>query len=227
MQPTYLPDATAQLGAFIAHHRVDAAVVTDSDPSAEYWGTLFSKFSSAAYRAGGVTIYRLGGSALKAYRQTVASQMREQARSNAIDSLILAAGQWLSNNHSFVQFDPAKALQSGALKDSWCAGTKIDPVTGEKNQVMDSAHHWFCGIEIGGGANGNVIVGVPGSYSDLEPVIARYRTAATHIYFPYPRDLLSPRASTPTNNQRAFLEMEFDPSRVAAIAAQIRASPPP
>ena len=68
---------------------------------------------------------------------------------------------------------------------------------------------------------GIVMVGLPGSYSDFEPVIARYRKRRTAYLLPYPHDLLSPRAAIHPVAERAFLEMEFDRDRIAAIAAQL------
>jgi len=222
LQPTYLPDATRQFGAFLAHHYVDSIAIADGDPNGKYWGNLASNFAETKRQAGGVTIYRLKATALKPYLELSAEQLQQQSRASVIDSLVFAASQWLSTGHSFAQFDPAKAVESKALNDSWCAGVRIDPTSGRENEVMETIHHWYCGIEIGGGYHGNVIVGAPGTYADFEPTIERYRKFATHIYFPYGIDLLRPGVPAPPDGERAFLEMEFTPQRIAAIAPQLR-----
>lgn len=64
------------------------------------------------------------------------------------------------------------------------------------------------------------ILGVYGSYADLEPTIERYRNTAAHIYFPYPHDLPARGTPVPPPSQWSFLEMEFNRAQVAAIAAQ-------
>ncbi|MGH7813053.1 MAG: hypothetical protein ACREQI_03520 [Candidatus Binataceae bacterium] len=223
----YLPDAPDQLGAFLAHHQVDAAVVSDRDPNAAYWGAMLADFSRRVYSGGGVTVYRMLPAALAPYREISAAAMRQRAAAAAIGSLILAAGDWLAAGHRLARLDPAAALQSGALKGSWCAGERIDPASGKKIQVLDSAHHWFCGVEIGGTPYGDAIVGMRGTYADLAPVIARYRKLARHIYFPFPRDLLRPGVPPPHPDELAFIRIEFAPAQIAALAAQLRGAPHP
>ncbi|MGH7813055.1 MAG: hypothetical protein ACREQI_03530 [Candidatus Binataceae bacterium] len=216
---TYLPDAEEQLGAFMAHHQVTAAVVADDDPDAVPWKPILANFSSDVHAAGGVTIYRLLPSTLKPYSHISASIMRRRAATATIESLLAAAGGWLAAGHRLAQLDPAKAAAAGLLKDSWCTGRVTDSATGKRLAVVDAAHHWFCGVEIGGTPQGNVMIGAPGAYGEFLPVIDRYRNAAMHIYFPFPRDLLKPGMPAPPPRERAFLRMEFSPAQVAAIAA--------
>ncbi|MGH7813054.1 MAG: hypothetical protein ACREQI_03525 [Candidatus Binataceae bacterium] len=217
----YLPDASEQLGAFLAHFHVDAAVVADSEPDARAWGTLLAKFSGGGKRVSGAAIYRMNPAALAPFRDADSATMRKRAADAAINSLILAAGDWLAAGRSLTRLDPAAALESGALKESWCAGEVTDPATGNPIPLVSAAHHWFCGAAIGGTPHGDAIIGIPGVYADLAPVIDRYRNAARHIYFPFGRDLLNPRVPAPRPGDRAFLEMEFAPAQIAAIAAQL------
>ncbi|HUO03785.1 MAG TPA: hypothetical protein VMU16_01185 [Candidatus Binataceae bacterium] len=213
----FQPDAADQFGAFMEHHEVEVAVVADNSSGAEYWRGLLSKFSNARFHAGGVTVDRILPSALEPYRAVTSAEMRQRAAKSAIESLLQAAAHWSATGRSFAGFDPARALESGGLKESWCAGEV-------SNSAVDAVHHWFCGIEIGGTTNGNVRIGLPGAYADLKPVIDRYRNFAHHIFFPFPRDLLSPTASEPAANEQAFLELEFTPAQIAAIAPQLHAS---
>ncbi|HUO04006.1 MAG TPA: hypothetical protein VMU16_02295 [Candidatus Binataceae bacterium] len=233
--PTFLPDATDQFGAFMAHFQVDATVVAGGGPDAESWDRIFSKFASAKYDAGGVTVYRILPSKLEPYRQATKIEMRQRAASGAIDALLLAGDQWLSAGHNLKQFEPAAGLRAGYLKDSWCVGPTRDLFSGQYPKSVDSMHywfsvdslhHWFCGIEVGGTTNGDLMIGLGGEYADFEPAIARYRTTAKHIFFPFPRDLLSPRTPVPPAKRLGYLEMEFEPDRISAIANQLRAPTP-
>jgi len=217
----YLPDAADQLGAFIAHYGIDVVVVADTEPDAHAWGLLLSKYSAETNEAGGVTVYRMSSAALAPYLRVTSSMMRRRARSAAIASLIVAAARWLSSGHNLRDLDPAKALQSGSLEETWCAGEITDAATGGRIPLTDANHHWFCGIEIGGTSTGNVMIGIPGSYSDIESIVDRYRGMAQHIYFPIPNDLLSPHAIRPAGSHAAFLKMEFDRNQIAALAAQL------
>ncbi|MGH7814746.1 MAG: hypothetical protein ACREQI_12180 [Candidatus Binataceae bacterium] len=222
----YLPDAAGQLGAFMADHKVDAAVVADNTPGAAFWEMLLPNFSAAKQEAGGVTIYRLLPAALTSYRGVTAAQMRRRAAMAAIDSLLLAGGRWLAAGRNLAQLTPFQALQHGGLKAAWCVGPSIHGRTAADLAIPDKAAHLFCGVALGGTPDGrNALVGIYGSYSDLKPAIVRYGKSARHIYFPYPHDLLAPGANPPAPDRRDFMELEFDSSQLEATAAQLQAPP--
>ncbi|HUO04013.1 MAG TPA: hypothetical protein VMU16_02330 [Candidatus Binataceae bacterium] len=223
---TYLPDAEEQLGAFMAAHQVDAAVVADNDPDATPWKPSLAKFSNQIHTAGGITVYRISASALAPYSQLPASLMRQRAASATIDSLMLAAAGWIAAGRNPAQFDPAKAFEAGLLKDSWCAGQVTESSTGRRLPIVDPIHHWYCGVEIGGTPRGTIIIGAPGTFSDFASTVDRYRDAASHIYFGTSHDLRSPGAAIPPPDQRAFLRMEFAPDRIVAIAAKLDTAQP-
>jgi hypothetical protein len=63
-------------------------------------------------------------------------------------------------------------------------------------------------------SDGRPSVGVFGSYAALEPIVARYRQSAAHIYFPYPRDL---SASQPPDS-RGLMVMVFDRAQLESAA---------
>ncbi|MGH7813738.1 MAG: hypothetical protein ACREQI_07005 [Candidatus Binataceae bacterium] len=227
--PTYLPDANAQLGAFLEHFQVGAAIVADSDFDARSWAALFSGYSSTIKDIGGVTVYRIRPSAVAAYRQVSGSQMRQRAAIDAVDSLVMASDGWLSAHRDFKEFDPGKALAAGFLKQSWCVGPTIDMITGKRKNYLNAAHHWFCGIEIGGMTNGDLMLGLAGSYTNfplfanVEPAIMRYRNAALRIFFPFPHDLLMPGTPLAAPSQKSPLIFEFTPAQISATAKQLRA----
>ncbi|HUO04005.1 MAG TPA: hypothetical protein VMU16_02290 [Candidatus Binataceae bacterium] len=226
----YLPDANTQLGAFLAHFKVAAAVVADSDPEAAVWRECFANFSSANTHIGGVTVFRIRSTSLDPYRNATKLQMRQQAAISAVDSLVVAAGNWLLSGGSLAQLTPPAALQRGFLKESWCLGPKIPFLANRNYKPLDEAadihSHSFCGTGLGMTPDGRLMVGLFGSYADLKPAIDRYRAAAQHIYFPFPRDLLSPGAPAPAADKWALMVMEFDPDRVRTIATNSKQAKP-
>jgi hypothetical protein len=48
------------------------------------------------------------------------------------------------------------------------------------------------GLYLGPAGADQVAIGVVGSYEGIQPVIARYRAAATEIFFPFPKKLIEP-----------------------------------
>jgi len=218
----FLPDASAQLGAFMAHHRVDAAVVADDDPDAGFWRALLSGLSSAKESAGGVTVFRLSAVALTPYRAATIPQMRERADSSAVDALLFAASQWIAAGNSPVELTAAAALKRGVLNPSWCAGPTADVFSGKDIPADLPDPNWFCGAWLGAAGEGHPSAAIYGTYSELEPTIDRYRKSALHIYFPYPNDLLAPGTPVPAANARALMQIVFDKNRLAAIASQLK-----
>ncbi|MGH7813739.1 MAG: hypothetical protein ACREQI_07010 [Candidatus Binataceae bacterium] len=222
----YLPDAGEQLGAFMAHFQVEAVVVADSDPEAKTWNRLLSGFSSSAHHAGGMTVFRISPAAVNPYRNVTKLEMQQRAKSSAVDSLIVAAGNWLSSGRSLVQLFPVAALHVGSLKYSWCVGPKAQFFGNKPQSVIGPRGRTFCGVGIEGTPQGTVMIGLFGSYSNLEPSVARYRGAAVHIYFPYPSDLTGLGTPAPPADKWALMVMEFDRERTLEIANQLRGTAP-
>ena len=223
----YMPDAAEQLAAFIGHFQADAVVMADSDPNTSSWKALLSEFSKDSHSAGGVTIFRFSTAALAPYRDVTAVEMRRRAASKAIESLVMASNQWLSSGHSLAQLDPIKAIQSGLLKPAWCVGPNADIVSGRRSLFIDLPNRRFCGVEIGGTSAGNVMVGIPGDYPDLEAVSASFRTAAKKVSFNHPQISLLAGVHSSVDDQWSFLHMEFEPDQIAALAARSKASQQP
>ncbi|MGH7814155.1 MAG: hypothetical protein ACREQI_09155 [Candidatus Binataceae bacterium] len=227
----YMPDAPEQLAAFMAHHQIATAIVADSDLDARWWNGILPALASTEHHVGGVAVYRVSPSALAPYHDVTAAQMRRRAGIAAIDSLVLAAGQWLSSGHKLENLTAYTALQAGLLKPSWCAGEKHDLFTGMPVLLADPHSDWFCFALLSGRPDGRrLVVGLLDRYANLGAAAARYRGAANHIYFPYPHDLLSPGAATPPAGRQAALQMEFAPGQIPSLAARLRPvpeAPPP
>ncbi len=219
LNAAYVPDARAQLSAFMAHHAVSTIAVVDGDADAKAWHALASACCAAKPGAGGVTIYRAAPRELATYAGVTAAEMEQQADSTLFDTLLLAADRWLSEGNNLALLTPLRAQQHGLLPASWLTGPTMAGWSILENPVMDSSGRYFCGAWLGPMPDGRPGVGVYGSYAALEPIIAHYRPSAAQIYFPYQHDLRAPQPDT-----RGLMVIAFDPAKLASAARMVRTS---
>ncbi|HEY6420268.1 MAG TPA: hypothetical protein VIX59_14825 [Candidatus Binataceae bacterium] len=217
LTPAYLPDAGAQLSAFMARDAVNTIAVVDGDVDAKAWHSLASACCVAKQSTGGVTLYHVARRALAPYATVTALQMEQQADSVLFDTLLLATDRWLSYGNSLARLTPLGAQWHGLLPLSWIAGPTMAGAAILENPVTDTSGRYFCGAWLGPMSDGRPSVGVFGSYAALEPIIARYRNRAAHIYFPYPHELRAP----PQPDTRGLMVMVFDRAQLAASASRL------
>jgi hypothetical protein len=231
LNATYIPDPGAQLSAFMAHHAVSTIAVVDGDADAKAWHALASACCVAKGSAGGVTLYHLAPgalaphaavTALQPYAAVTTLQMEQQADSMLFDTLLLAADRWLSEGNSLARLTPVEVQQHGLLPASWLTGPTMAGGSILDNPVTDSSGRYYCGAWLGPMRDGRPSVGVFGPYAALEPIIARYRLSAAHIYFPYPHELLAPEVAPPQPDTRALMVIVFDRAQIAASARLVR-----
>ncbi len=220
----YLPDAGAQLTAFMAHHAVNRVVVADNDPNAQAWHQLASACCATEQSAGGVTLYRVAPEALKAYTSVTALEMSRRADSVLFDTLVLAADRLLSDGDSLASLTPLEAQRKGLLPDSWLTGPTASGWTIQENPVIDPGGRYHLGVWLGPMGDRNASVGVYGSYAALEPIVQRFQHSAVRIYFPYPKSLSDGLADDRIANMHGLMVVEFDREQLAAAAARIRGS---
>ena len=220
----YLPDAGAQLRAFMAHHAVNTVVVADNDPDAQAWHTLASACCAKQQSVGGATVYRVAPDALKPYAQATAAEMRQRADSLLFDTLLLAADRWLSDGNSLAGLTPLDAQEKGLLPGSWLTGPTAAGWVIQENPVIDPSRRYYLGAWLGPMADGHASVGVYGSYAALEPIIDRFRQKAVSVYFPYPKRLDAVGYDTGLADIHGLMVIEFERKQLVTVAAQIRAS---
>ncbi|MGH7925798.1 MAG: hypothetical protein ACREQH_14535, partial [Candidatus Binatus sp.] len=219
--PAYIPDGSAQLHAFMAHHAVSTIAVVDNDADAKAWHALASSCCDATASAGGVTLYRAAPEALAPYAPITALQMAQQADSILFDTLLLAADRWLAVGNNLASLTPLQAQEHGQLSASWVTGPTHEGVAILENPVVDSSGRYFLNAWLGPMPGGRVSVGVFGSYAAVEPIIARYRHSAVHIYFPYPRDL---RVAPPPDTH-GLMVIVFDRGQLESAARLVHVGP--
>jgi hypothetical protein len=220
----YLPDAGAQLSAFMAHHAVNTVLVADNDPDAQAWHQLASACCATKQSAGGVTLYRVAPDALKPYTQVTALDMSRRADSVLFDTLVLAADRWLSDGNSLAGLTPLEAQRKGLLPRSWLTGPTAGGWSIQENAVTDASSRYYLGAWLGPMAGGHASVGVYGSYAALQPIVQSYRHNAVRVYFPYPQSLDDDGTGAQLAEIHGLMVIEFERQQLAAAAAQIKAS---
>jgi hypothetical protein len=219
LNTTYVPDAPAQLGAFMAHHATHTVVIANQDPDADDWIKLLLSMHATKQTVGGVTICRLDQAALFPYAKLTAAQMRTRAASALFARLVLAAAQWTSEGNNPSDLNPVAAEQRGMLPRAWRIGSETRARFIVARSLVDAGGKYCCGVWLGQVANGDLAVGIYSSYDAVEPLINRCRELAEKIFFPYPDELVMSPASIPADT-RGLMVMEFERKRIAAIAAR-------
>src|SRR5215469_11323419 len=217
MSPSYVPDAGAQLKAFMESHGVSTIAVVDSDVSAKAWHALASSCCVATTDAGGVTLYRATPATLAPYASVTALQMEQQADSLLFDTLLLATDRWLTTGNSLADLTPLRAQDKGLLPASWITGPTEGGWAIVEDPVADTSGRDRLNVWMGPMRDGRPTVGVFGSYAGLEPIIARYQSSAAHIYFPYPRDL----GENPPADLRGLMVIVFDRAQLGTAARAV------
>lgn len=218
MSPSYVPDAGAQLSAFMARHDVRTIAVVDNDVSAKAWHKLASLCCVATASVGGVTLYSTPSATLAPYLNVTALQMEQQADAALFDTLLLATDRWLAAGNRLGDLTPLQAQWHGMLPTSWITGPLEEGSAILENPVEDSSGRYFLNVWLGPMPDGRVSVGVFGSYAALEPIIARYRHGAMNIYFPYPR-LFS---TSEPSDMWGLMVMVFDRAQLESAAQSAR-----
>jgi hypothetical protein len=172
---TYIPDVTTQLRAFMAARDAHTILVTDHE--SQFWQSMLSPLDSSPTRSGGVVIYSTSPDKLAPFRGLSALEMERRSNLARFSALLLAARGYLAQNGNLAQLAPMRAQQLSLLPPHWVT----DPNVRTNN-----------GLYLGPWNGNKVAVGVVGSYEGLQPVIGKYRAAASQIFFPFPKRLIEP-----------------------------------
>ncbi len=222
----YLPDAGAQLTAFMAHHGVSTVVVADNDPNAPAWHKLASACCTRNQSVGGITLYSVAPAALKPYKQATSLDMSRRADSALFDTLLLAADRYLSEGNRLADLTPLEAQRRGLLSDSWITGPTAAGWSIVDNLFTDPSGRYRLGAWLGPMGDGHASVGVYGSYAAVVPIIDRYSHNSVRDYFPYPHTLADSAAATDRNKMHGLMVIEFDREQLGTAAAHLSVSAP-
>ncbi len=194
---SYLPDITWQLRAFMVAHQTRTVIVSDLDQ--QFWEPMLAPLDSSPIRVSGVTIYRAPAEDLKTLRSVTVLEAERRNNLERFYELVSAASGYLAQNRDPAKLTPLTAERMHLLPAHWAT----DPDVRTKN-----------GLYLGPWENGEIAVGVTGSYLGLRPVIDRYRDAAREIFLPFPKKFTGPRPG----NGFMMLVMVFDRAGLRQVA---------
>jgi hypothetical protein len=198
---TYIPHAAIQLRAFMAAHDADAVIIDDRHLA--QWVSLLSTLDSSPVRVGGVSLYRVALHDLAQYRGLNELELERRNNDARFTTLVAAAQKYLDQGRDPAALTPMHAQELGLLPQNWVN----DPDVRTRN-----------GLYLGPWNRGQIAVGVVGSYDALQPLIAKYRDGARHIFFPYPKELGDPPKADTFMRQ---LVIVFDRPALAHAASRV------
>ena len=170
-----IPDAPAQLNAFMATHDVTAVVFRQQDPSAASWRAMLAASGAKAQDVDDVVLARPDPAALQRLRNASALEMECQLDDARFAALLDATDRYLGNGQPPEGLTPFRVQQLGLLPSGW--------VQNEEGAYSSE------GLWLAPWNEGRVSVGVRASYACVQRLIARFGATAAETYFPYPRPL--------------------------------------
>jgi hypothetical protein len=199
------PEPETQLKAFVANHDVGAVIAgSGTDP---VFQPMLSSLDATPLSIGGVTLYRVQPANLAPYRNLTALEMETRADRERFDTLLAAANTYLATGHDLAALSPRTATRLGLIPPGW---VRYDTVLA------------FNALWVGPWNRNGVSIGITGSYEALKPLIEKYRTDASRIYFPFPTELHA-RPTVPNGSR--ILMMMFHRAGLARAAAKAIAIP--
>ena len=200
-----IPDAAAQLNAFMATHGVTAVVFRQQDPSAASWRAMLVASGATVQDVDDVVLARPDPAALERLRDASALEMECRLDDARFAALLDATDRYLGNGQPAEALSPFRVQQLGLLPPGWVRN--------------DDGAYSSEGLWLAPWNKGRVGVGVRASYACVQRLIARFGANAAETYFPYPR----PLESAPSGDlfQRKFV-MVFTRDALAHAAASAR-----
>jgi hypothetical protein len=186
--------------AFLAHHEVSTIIITDRERA--LWEPLLAPLHRTPIETGGVALYRFTAADLAPWRQVTALEMERRCDAARFDALLTAAQKYLAGGGDLERLSPRRAELLGLLP---------------AHSTNEAAVRISNGLYLGALDGGLVGVGVVGSIDALRPLIAKYRSDAVRIYFPYPREFTDPPRGETFMRQ---LVIAFDRDGLASAAAK-------
>jgi hypothetical protein len=93
LAPSYIPEASQQLKAFLTAHHVNAVIILDRDAAS--WQPLFSTLNIAPIKVGGITLYRMSRDRAD-YADRTLLEMRARFDRERLYTLVAGVERYLS-----------------------------------------------------------------------------------------------------------------------------------
>lgn len=206
---TSIPNAGDQLKAFMAAHGATTVILSDVAADRMRWEPLLHTLGVQPLDIDGVSLYKVPPTTLDAHRGLSAAEMEARMDAERFDALLSAANCYVASHRDLKALTPLEAARQGLLPADWVS-------------ITDSEISTHGGLWLGPGKAGQIQIGVVGSYESLKPIIKKYASDATKVYFPYPHEL----KERPTGDIfMRKLVMTFDRKGLASAAAKSALSP--
>ena len=197
-----VPNPGAQFAAFVQAYGVEAVVVADGASKAAR--ELPALLGVSSLKAGGVLLYNLQPSRREPSVAEIET-LQWTAAEEWFVSMLCTARRFIADGGELAALEPAKAQELGLLPHSeWSDNLDL--------LIAGLPHGANNGLWVGPGEGGTIAVGLPASGSAARALVARYRTKATSILYPYPQPYSN--AAIPDDVVR-FLLLTLRPSALA------------
>jgi hypothetical protein len=230
-----LPNAGSQLRAFLTNFSISTIIVAEScycdwqlytgdlQPSGwvrsgssnrnkELWRDWFATLGVAPLEVGGVLLYKVPLELLEPYRQFSGVHMQSIDAERRFDTLVLAGARYLSEGQDLAKLTPVRATKLGLLPSDWIS---------ENSAVRDPEEHLLANsMLLARWDNGDIAVGVIGSFEALRGVIAKYSPYASLVRY-FTLDLPPRFLERPAEDCPLLLLMTFDRETLARLAAEV------
>ena len=175
-----MPNAGAQLRAFLDAHDVRTVIVADGTEGP--WRDLMATLGAVPVQVGGVTLYQVPG-ARTDDRRIGRLEMDRAAGLAQVAALIVAADDYQHARLPLEQLSPKVVRALGLIPAYW----RTYPDTPRHLAAM---HHYQTrdGLWIGPWEGRMTAVGITGSAEALAAVATRYGRHAARVLFPYPNE---------------------------------------
>jgi hypothetical protein len=213
-QRFYVPEAPAQLKAFLAAHNVAAVIVADRE-KALWQGLLSTLDATSVVKVGGVSLYRFDGLKADPDLPTTLVKMSTRFDSERFVTLVIGAHKYLAEGGSLASLSVLKARDLDLIPRDSLIGPPVTPTSDAR---------YAYGLWLGERSDGRVGVGEFAWYPAVAPLIERLRGVAGEIYFPDPVRLST---SAPAPYTQGWLMMVFTREQLARAAALLAPPSPP
>ncbi len=196
-------DLPEQLKGFLGANQVKAVIV---DPASRLpWAELLDRAGLSRINAGGLWFYKVPESVLVSYRTATPGKMAARQAAISFAAMINAANRYLDAGLPLERLNP-RAAQLHKVID-----LPDDPTPASEDS------RWWRNLWLGAWGDSLIGVGIVGDYSEVRPLIEKYRPDSATVYFPYPA-----RLNGKPEKWAGQLLMVFTPAglkRAAAVSA--------
>jgi len=180
-------DYAYQISAFIGSHNVKAVILT-ADVN-KIWYHVFNRMHWEKFQTGGVILYKVPELINRKYKNITYLQFNQKMLLSTFNNLYNSSIKFLNHDELLSNLYPKYLENHGYLSKSF--GYR----SGKANNWTKNGGwigQWGCPS----GKGKCFGIGIVGNINELKPIIAKYQSKATQIFFPYPKVYKAYKANT-------------------------------